>query len=158
MVRAVWFDRGRDEPGRLLLLVHHLVVDGVSWRILLPDLAAAWRDVARAVPVDLPPVTTSFRHWSRTLAERALDPGREDGPPMWRAALEEAAPLPPAGRLAPRLDVVATERHLSFTLPADRTAPLLGRVPAAFTATVNDVMLAALALAVADWRRRAGRP
>src|SRR5690606_25109727 len=50
MVRAVWFDAG-DRPGRLLLLAHHLVVDGVSWRILLPDLAAAWRDVAAGRPV-----------------------------------------------------------------------------------------------------------
>ncbi len=41
MVQAVWFDAGPDRQGRLLLAVHHLAVDGVSWRILLPDLAEA---------------------------------------------------------------------------------------------------------------------
>ncbi len=48
MVRAVWFDAGPERPGRLLLVVHHLAVDGVSWRILVPDLEAAWTAVAAA--------------------------------------------------------------------------------------------------------------
>ena len=46
MVQAVWFDAGAREPGRLLLTIHHLAVDGVSWRILVPDLAAAWTAIA----------------------------------------------------------------------------------------------------------------
>ena len=46
MLQAVWFDAGAGQPGRLLLAIHHLAVDGVSWRILVPDLAAAWRAVA----------------------------------------------------------------------------------------------------------------
>ncbi len=58
MVRAVWFPRGPGRNGRLLLLVHHLAVDGVSWRILLPDLADA---VAAGTP--LPRPATSFAHW-----------------------------------------------------------------------------------------------
>ncbi|WP_268762186.1 condensation domain-containing protein, partial [Frankia casuarinae] len=46
MVQVVWLDRGRELPGRVLLVAHHLVVDGVSWRVLVPDLAAAYRAVA----------------------------------------------------------------------------------------------------------------
>ncbi|WP_442836460.1 hypothetical protein, partial [Streptomyces sp. JW3] len=46
MVQAVWVDVGGDAPGRVVLVVHHLVVDGVSWRILLPDLRAACEAVA----------------------------------------------------------------------------------------------------------------
>ncbi|MFD9730026.1 condensation domain-containing protein, partial [Streptomyces sp. NPDC059072] len=67
MVRAVWFDAGPDEPGRLLLVAHHLVIDGVSWRVLVPDLAAAYDrpDVA------LDPVVASFRGWARALAAEA---------------------------------------------------------------------------------------
>src|SRR5207237_72794 len=47
MVQAVWFDAGEQRTGRLLLTIHHLAVDGVSWRILVPDLAAAWAAIAR---------------------------------------------------------------------------------------------------------------
>ncbi|ACZ86404.1 non-ribosomal peptide synthase/polyketide synthase [Streptosporangium roseum] len=154
MVQAVWFDAGRERPGRLLLLIHHLAVDGVSWRILLPDLAAAWQDVAAGRPVTPVPAGLSFRDWSHLLGERAGDPAREDELPLWTSILEGGDPLPVARPLDPERDVAATSRQLSLTLPADRTAPLLGPVPAAFGATVNDVLLTALALAVADWRRR----
>ncbi|GAA3814321.1 hypothetical protein GCM10022226_39030 [Sphaerisporangium flaviroseum] len=154
MVRAVWFDAGRGRPGRLLLLIHHLVVDGVSWRVLLPDLAAAWRDVTAGGPVELAPAGLSFRRWSHLLGERAADPAREDELPLWTSILSGADPLPVARALDPERDVVATTRYLSQALPAGLTAPLLGRVPAAFGATVNDVLLTALALAVADWRAR----
>jgi aryl carrier-like protein len=47
MVQVVWFDAGALRPGRLLVTIHHLAVDGVSWRILVPDLAAAWQAIAR---------------------------------------------------------------------------------------------------------------
>ncbi|MEV7969457.1 non-ribosomal peptide synthase/polyketide synthase [Sphaerisporangium sp. NPDC088356] len=154
MVRAVWFDAGSGVPGRLLLLIHHLVVDGVSWRVILPDLAAAWQDVAAGRPVALAPVDLSFRRWSELLGERATDPAREDELPLWTSILSGGDAIPVAPPLDPERDVVATTRYLSLTLPADRTAPLLSRVPAAFGATVNDVLLTALALAVADWRRR----
>ncbi|MFI0941513.1 non-ribosomal peptide synthase/polyketide synthase [Streptomyces sp. NPDC021020] len=161
MVRAVWFDAGVDRPGRLLILVHHLVVDGVSWRVLLPDLAAAWAAVRDGRTPELPPVEMSFARWSALLGARATDPATEDELPWWTATLAEGAALPLPGSLDPALDTVATTGYLSATLPADVTGPLLGAAPAAFGAGVNDVLLTAFALAVADWRARtlgAGEP
>ncbi|MFI9103579.1 non-ribosomal peptide synthase/polyketide synthase [Streptomyces fildesensis] len=154
MVRAVWFDAGPDRPGRLLLLVHHLVIDGVSWRILLPDLAAAWQAVAAGESPRPAPVDVSFRRWSTLLAARATDPATEDELPLWTSVLAGGATLPLARPLDAGRDTVETTRYLSLTLPAEVTAPLLSRVPAAFGATVNDVLLTAFALAVADWRVR----
>ncbi|MFF1440224.1 non-ribosomal peptide synthase/polyketide synthase [Streptomyces sp. NPDC058295] len=154
MVRAVWFDAGPGHPGRLLILVHHLVIDGVSWRVLLPDLATAWAAVRAGRPAEPAPVELSFVRWSRLLGARAGDPATEDELPWWTSALAEGADLPLARPLDPARDTVATTRHLSLTLPADLTGPLLSRVPAAFGATVNDVLLTAFALAVADWRAR----
>ncbi|MEW2567383.1 amino acid adenylation domain-containing protein [Streptomyces sp. NPDC047070] len=153
MVKAVWFDAG-DEPGRLLLMAHHLVTDGVSWRILLPDMETAWRAVEAGRPAELPPVDTSFRTWARTLEELAQDPAREEELPFWTSVLEGAAPLPLKSPLDPVRDTTGTVRRLELRLPAEHTGPLLSAVPSAFTANVNDVLLTGLALAVADWRRR----
>ncbi|MFJ9351606.1 non-ribosomal peptide synthase/polyketide synthase [Streptomyces sp. NPDC101237] len=154
MVRAVWFDAGPGRPGRLLLLVHHLVVDGVSWRVLLPDLAAAWAAVRSGRTPEPAPVELSFGRWSRLLGARAVDPAAEDEMPWWTSALADGARLPLARPLDPERDTVASTRYLSLTLPAAVTGPLLGRVPAAFGASVNDVLLTAFALAVGDWRAR----
>ncbi|MDX3544048.1 amino acid adenylation domain-containing protein [Streptomyces europaeiscabiei] len=156
VVRAVWFDAG-DAPGRLLLMGHHLVVDGVSWRVLLPDLEAAWRDVRAGRPVGLVPVETSFARWSRLLTELAQSPEREAELPVWEAILDGGArSLPLTRALAPDRDTTATQREVVLRLPAEHTGPLLSAVPAAFGATVNDVLLAGLGLAFADWRRRNG--
>ncbi|MGW4980233.1 non-ribosomal peptide synthase/polyketide synthase [Streptomyces mirabilis] len=154
MVRAVWFDAGPGHPGRLLILVHHLVIDGVSWRVLLPDLATTWAAVRDGRTAELAPVELSFARWSRLLGTRATDPAAEDELPWWTSALAEGADLPLARPLDPARDTVATTRYLSLTLPADLTGPLLSRVPAAFGATVNDVLLTAFVLAVGDWRAR----
>ncbi|MER5793880.1 non-ribosomal peptide synthase/polyketide synthase [Streptomyces sp. NPDC001980] len=154
MVRAVWFDAGPDRPGRLLLLVHHLVVDGVSWRVLLPDLATAWAAVRGGRTPELAPVELSFARWSRLLGTRAGEPAAEDELPWWTSALAAGADLPLPRPLDPAQDTVATTRYLSLSLPAAVTGPLLSRVPAAFGASVNDVLLTAFALAVGDWRAR----
>ncbi|MFI9392710.1 non-ribosomal peptide synthase/polyketide synthase [Streptomyces bauhiniae] len=154
MVRAVWFDAGPGEPGRLLLLVHHLVIDGVSWRTLLPDLAAAWTAVREGRTPELASVELSFARWARLLERRAVDPATEDELPWWTGTLAEGAGLPLARPLDPARDTVATTRYLSLTLPTEITEPLLSRAPAAFGAGVNDVLLTAFALAVGDWRAR----
>ncbi|WP_341865671.1 amino acid adenylation domain-containing protein [Amycolatopsis regifaucium] len=153
MLSATWFDAGPSSPGRLLLMIHHLAVDGVSWRILLPDLASAWAAVADGREPDLSPVDTSFRRWSRALSEQ--DRGGELD--LWKSVLGGGDPLPLDRPLDHERDVTATVKKVSLTLPAERTAPLLSRVPSAFGATINDVLLTGLALAVARWRRDEGR-
>ncbi|WP_181384399.1 condensation domain-containing protein [Streptomyces sp. NWU49] len=52
VVRLVWLDRGPAEWGALVVVAHHLVVDGVSWRVLLPDLAEAVTAAAEAGAAD----------------------------------------------------------------------------------------------------------
>ncbi|MCF4140798.1 condensation domain-containing protein [Streptomyces sp. Tue 6430] len=156
VVRAVWFDAGPDTAGRLLLTVHHLAVDGVSWRILLPDLSAAWDAVrARRTP-RLPAVGTSYRRWAEQLTALAQEPERLDELGFWTDML--AVPDAPLGDrpLDARRDTVATARSLSLTLPPQATAPLLTSVPADFRTGVGEVLLAGLTLAVTEWRRRRG--
>nr|WP_231627013.1 non-ribosomal peptide synthetase [Streptomyces apocyni] len=154
MVRVVWFDAGDRAPGRLLLVLHHLVVDGVSWRIVLPDLAAAWQSAAEGEPIALEPVGTSFRRWAELLQAAAQDPARTGELTLWTDALAEPdAPLSTVP-LDPERDLDDTAAAVTLTLPGATTAELLTSVPAAFHAGVDDVLLAAFALAVADWRRQ----
>ncbi|MFB4419693.1 non-ribosomal peptide synthetase [Streptomyces sp. QL37] len=148
MLRAVW----RREARQLVVAVHHVVVDGVSWRILMDDLATAWRQFTSGLPVELPPVGTSFRRWTQLLAGADFERDRAafrrplpgaDGP-LGRRALTEA-------------DTVARERSRTVSVGAEATAALLGEVPAKFHAGVNDVLLTALAVALARWRRDLGQ-
>jgi amino acid adenylation domain-containing protein/non-ribosomal peptide synthase protein (TIGR01720 family) len=155
MLQAVWFDAGPERTGRLLLLVHHLVVDGVSWRILVPDLAAACEALAKGAEPAPAPVPTPLRVWSEALTAAA--PGRAGELPLWQRLLTGDDPVLGSRRLDPGRDTFATERTLVRTLSADPTSALLADVPAAYHAGVNDVLLTAFAVAVADWRARRAR-
>ncbi|MFF4324436.1 condensation domain-containing protein, partial [Streptomyces sp. NPDC001568] len=155
MLQAVWFDAGTDAPGRLLLVAHHLVVDNVSWQVLIPDLAAACDALAEGREPALQPTGTSFRRWAEHLVELAHKPERVAELPLWEAVLEEPDALLGDRPLDPGQDVFATMRFLTTNEEPEHVAPLLTSLPAAYHAGINDVLLTALALAVADWR--AGR-
>ncbi|GAA2487491.1 amino acid adenylation domain-containing protein [Streptomyces gobitricini] len=158
LVQAVLLDAGAGAPGRLLLVIHHLAVDGVSWRILLGDLETAWHAVTTGRDIRLDPVPTSYRRWARTLSDHARTATRVAELPVWTAQYE-GDPVELGDRpLDPARDVHGTAGRVRVELPADRTAAVLTRVPAAFHAEVNEVLLTALALALTDHdRRRTGR-
>nr|WP_309142746.1 non-ribosomal peptide synthetase [Streptomyces javensis] len=156
MVRAVWFDAGPGRPGRLLLVAHHLVVDGVSWRILLQDLADIATAVAAGREPELTPVGTSVRRWSELLAAEVRRPERRAELPLWTDVLSAPDARLGGATSAPGHDPAGPVARVTMTLPAAKTAPLLGEVPSVFHCGVDDVLLSALALAVADRRRRLG--
>jgi non-ribosomal peptide synthase protein (TIGR01720 family) len=138
MLRAVWLDPGPGRAGRLLLTAHHLVVDGVSWRILAEDLARAWDGRP------LPPIGTAFRHWAARLTERAGDRAVTGDPAVWHEVAALTEPLLGGRPLDPATDTAGTSASLTVTLPPERTGPLLTTVPVAGTTTVTDVLLTAL--------------
>ncbi|MFF2378426.1 amino acid adenylation domain-containing protein [Streptomyces xiamenensis] len=154
MLRVVWFDPGATGTGQLLIVLHHLVADGVTWRVILPDLADIWAAVSTGRRPAPAPVGTSFRRWSEALGEAARALARTPEREHWNSVL--GSPVPAIGDrpLDPRKDVWAAARSLDLTLPATDTAALLGPVPALFNAGVNDVLMTGLALALVDWRRR----
>ncbi|OZV77032.1 non-ribosomal peptide synthetase [Micromonospora echinospora] len=153
LVQVVWFDAGPGRSGRLLLVVHHLVVDGVSLRILAEDLATAWRAAADGPPA-LPATGTSLRRWSRELTRQAA--GRAGELPRWRSILDGADPLFGTDGPDPVRDTWATVRTVTVDLDPASTAAALTTVPQVFFAGPDDVLLTALALAVAAWRRHRG--
>jgi amino acid adenylation domain-containing protein/non-ribosomal peptide synthase protein (TIGR01720 family) len=152
MVQFVWFDTGPDRPGRLLITAHHLVVDGVSWRILLPDLRAAMAAVQAGRAPELPEVGTSLRRWASLLGT-AAEAGRAELP-HWLDVLRPGE-TPLAGKPLDRTrDVAATARSHTHVLPVGRTEPLLTTVAKAYHVRVDDILLTALAVAVRTWRDR----
>ncbi|WP_424921284.1 amino acid adenylation domain-containing protein [Streptomyces sp. wa1] len=156
VVEAVWCDAGPRMRGRLLLVVHHLAVDAVSWRILATDVAAAWQAVTEAPDATgraaLPAPTTSYRQWARLLATQAHEPSRESELPLWQGILSTPDPQLGYRPLDPDRDTADRTRTLTTHLHATWTNPLLTTVPAAFHAGVEDVLLTGLALAVCSWR------
>ena len=145
MLRAV-----RIGAERLRLSVHHLAVDGVSWRILIADLVAAWAAVEAGREPRLDPVGTSFRRWSRLLVAEAPRRAGELG--LWTSML--AAPGGEAFAEAGSGPWRGPLRSVRVSVPAELTSALLTTVPALFYAGVQEVLLAGLVLAVADRRRR----
>ncbi|SBT94564.1 non-ribosomal peptide synthase domain TIGR01720/amino acid adenylation domain-containing protein [Streptomyces sp. DI166] len=153
MLQAVWFDAGPGRAGRLLLAAHHFAVDGVSWRVLLTDLAAAWDAVSEGREPALAPVMTSLRGWAtRMTSEESLARHRAELP-LWQDVLRDAVPLV-TGEPDPDRDVTGAEGRLTLTLPTEDTAPLVGQAPAAFRGGIQDVLLTALAVAADRWRAR----
>ncbi|MER5931852.1 amino acid adenylation domain-containing protein [Streptomyces sp. NPDC002054] len=156
MAQFVWF-RTEEGTGRLLIALHHLVVDGVSWRILLPDFAEAWRQVrdGQATP-KLPGVGTSVRRWTHALLEEARSPERVSELSVWRSVLDGPDPLLGSRALDPVVDVMSTVDRVRVGVSSAVTEALLTTTPAVFRGGVNDGLLAALGVAVAKWRRVRG--
>jgi len=132
-----------DATGQLALIVHHLAVDGVSWRILLEDLNIAWAQHHNGQPVTLPAPGTSFARWSSLLAEHAQSPAVAEQTEAWRQVAATPALLPP---VQPE-DTYVSAGQLSVSLDTETTRLLLGEAPAAFHAGVQDILLIAFGLA-----------
>ncbi len=147
---------GEEGPAeRLFLVAHHLVVDGVSWRILLEDLETAYGQAAAGRPIALPPKTTSWKSWAERLARSAAEPEVRAELPYWLAVAESAAAVPPLPRDGAEGAAAGGERGAaSVSLDRETTRALLEDAPAAYRTQVNDLLLAALALAFARWTRQ----
>jgi len=150
LLRVALFDRGAGRTGRLLAVVHHLVMDVVSWRVLMEDLRAALEQAEAGDEPRLPAKTTAFRDWAARLAAHARDGGFDGELEHWAAAADVAAlpadlPGGTDGAGDAELDTV------SVALGEDETQALLREVPRAWHTRINDALLAALARAVTAW-------
>ncbi len=146
LVCAVYFPRFAAGSGRLLLVVHHLVVDAVSWRPLLEDLETAYGQLDRGEPVALPPKTASWRSWARSLAAHATSPAVEEELPYWLAEPRFRVPPLPVDRDAEERGI---GRSVTVTLPAAETRMLVQEAAQAYRARLDEILLAALAMSFA---------
>ncbi|PYB88221.1 condensation domain-containing protein, partial [Pseudomonas sp. MB-090624] len=147
LLRAVLIELA-DGGQRLLLVIHHLVVDGVSWRVLLEDLHDAYRQALAGSTPKLPAKTSAFKAWGERLQQHAASLGNELA--YWQGQLTGA----PQGLPEAEPGASLQNRHrqsVQARLGAELTRRLLQQAPAAYRTQVNDLLLTALARVVCRW-------
>jgi amino acid adenylation domain-containing protein/non-ribosomal peptide synthase protein (TIGR01720 family) len=150
LVRVALFALGPHKPARLLIVIHHLVVDNVSWRILLEDLQTAYQQLSAGQALQLPPKTTSFKHWAERLTVYAQSTTLRRELTYWLAEPRtQFARLPvdyPGGA-----NTVASARTVALSLSMEETRALLQEVPHAYQTYIDEVLLTALVQALVRW-------
>ncbi|MGD1932583.1 MAG: amino acid adenylation domain-containing protein, partial [Leptolyngbyaceae cyanobacterium] len=146
LMRVWGFNLGTERPSRLLIGIHHLIVDGLSWRILLADLLLAYRQAVQGLTTVLPPPTHSFKQWA-TWLESAVNQAE--------AALSDWQDLPqlpalPLDQSTGENTVTAAET-VTVTLSPLQTQALLQDVPSVYNTQIDDVLLTALMQVLANW-------
>jgi non-ribosomal peptide synthase protein (TIGR01720 family) len=133
----------------LLIVIHHLAVDGVSWRVLLEDLQTSYEQISQDKSIQLPTKTTSFKQWSEQLQEYANSAALKPELNYWLTELQK-----PISRLpvdANGINTMATAQTVSVSLSQEETQSLLQEVPKVYNTQINDVLLTALGQAFSQW-------
>ncbi|GAA2882648.1 hypothetical protein GCM10010472_46000 [Pseudonocardia halophobica] len=149
-LRVVLLRRSCSGPDELVVVAHHLVVDGVSWRVLLPDLQEACTAARERRGPRFAPRGGSWRRHALALAEEGVSGARRAELEHWRSALAAVAPL--GERHVGPADTVATAARTRTTHAPEVADALLTVLPEKYRAGAEDVLLAALVLAVRSWR------
>jgi len=134
-LKAVLFDLGAGQRPVLFVVVHHLVVDGVSWRILLEDLDTAYQQAVRGETARLEAKTTSFREWARRLAEHAAAGGFDDQRDYWAGVSQGCDPVLPVDAVG--CNTVTSTNSVTVRLGPEETRALLQDVPTTREVTVT---------------------
>ncbi|WP_344977666.1 condensation domain-containing protein, partial [Salinactinospora qingdaonensis] len=134
---------------RLLLVAHHLVVDVVSWRVLLEDIDTLTRQLRQGQTLELPPKSSSWQQWAHRLHQEAHSDTTAQELAYWNEQTEPAGTLPTEGSAED--NTVAASRVYEAVLETEQGRALLHDLPTTFNTRINDVLLTAVASAVGSW-------
>ncbi len=152
LIRVALFDHGTDRQSYLFIVIHHLVIDGVSWRILIDDLQQAYKQVRANTPIALAPKTTSFKYWAEQLAKYSQSDEIREQVAYWHdMSWNTITALPrdnPHGK-----NLEGNSRTLTTSLDKEETRFLLQDIPKTYQTRINDVLLTALVDTIAQWAR-----
>lgn len=155
LLRVALFDFGSARANELLLVIHHLAVDGVSWRILVEDLQFAYEQLRNGAGLALPPKTTSLKEWAERLAKYSQSEVIGEETDYWLAELGKVGPPLPLDFMRGE-NTVESAREVMTSLSIEETRALLQDVPKAYHTQINDVLLTALAQAFSGWTGQQG--
>ncbi|MFC9432346.1 amino acid adenylation domain-containing protein [Nocardia sp. NPDC057030] len=153
MVGAAWVHAGDGSAGRLLLVLHHLVVDGVSWRVIHEDLRRLWAHEELSA-ADL---GTSVQAWNASLVRLARTDPVTETLPFWQRIADSADPLLGDRAFDAAVDTVATVREVTAELDIADTRYLMTTAAQAFGCDFLDIQVAALAVATRRFRQARDR-
>ena len=157
LLRALLLEAAPGQPGgRLFLVAHHLVVDGVSWRILLADMELAYQQLCSGAALALGPKTSSYQQWGASVAAYATSPQLQTQLPYWLAQLNEPVAALPHARLTAHGAPQSSTRHVRFVLDADETGALLKRCSQRYRTQINELLLAGVYLGMRAWSGAGG--
>ena len=148
LLKVTLIDQGADKSNLVLITVHHLAVDVVSWRILLEDLQSLYEQLNEGRRPKLAAKTTAFKHWAERLSAHAGSDAFDEDARYWLEQFRGRA-LPvdfDGGR-----NTLSSALIVTSTLDHDETRALLHEVPQIYRTQVNEALLTALARAFAEW-------
>jgi len=150
LMAVVFFALG--ESGKMLIVIHHLAVDGISWRIILEDFVTIYQQLENQKPLQLPPKTSSFKTWAEELQNYAQTPEFHAQFKYWlNRDFSSVSPLPVDHQGDDQSNSVAHAKTVSFTFTEEQTRLLLQEVPQAYNTQINDILLTALVQAFGHW-------
>jgi non-ribosomal peptide synthase protein (TIGR01720 family) len=151
IAKVALFQLGKNQPNCLLFIIHHLAVDGVSWRILLEDLATAYQQISRGQAIKLPEKTTSWQYWSYRLTEYAQTQAVKELDYWVNQSNISTKTLPVDYPAVAENNTLASTASVLLALNEQQTRALLQDVPSAYNTQINDVLLTALVQSFAQW-------
>ncbi len=151
ILRLALFENGQGKKSRLLIIIHHLVVDAVSLRILLADLQTVYLQLSQGKPVSLPSKTTSLKQWSDRLREFVKSEDFQSDKNYWLSKEWVDALALPVDRSAGE-NTVSSSKNVTVTLEQSETRALLREVPKTYRTQIDEVLLAALTESIAWWK------
>jgi len=155
LIAFAFFETARGTPDRLLIVAHHLLVDAVSWGILLEDLETACGQAVEGRAIAFAPKTTSFKAWATGQSAHARPEELASDIAYWERHLpDDDVRLPLDGTSDPGQNTVAGSAVRSFQLDPEETRAVLQDLPRMFRTQINDALLTALARTIASWTGR----
>jgi amino acid adenylation domain-containing protein/non-ribosomal peptide synthase protein (TIGR01720 family) len=139
-----------DKGSRLLIVIHHLVVDGISWRILFEDIETLYQQVVKKQPLALPLKTDSYQRWTKYLSDYSQSKFFQRTKLYWEKALKRTA-VPISRDYPNALNIFSKRTSESLRLSQEETKKLLTEVHLSFNTQINDILLTALLLSI--WKQ-----
>lgn len=155
LMKVLFFRAGDGD--RILIVIHHLVIDGISWRILLEDFSSGYRQAAEGRPIRLPVKTDSFHRWATAMLRYAHSASLVKEKPYWAATATGPFPVLPLDHQT-GTNRYGDCRTVAAALSRQETQSLLSGVNHAYTTTTQDIVLTALMRGVHRWRGLARLP
>ncbi|MBO1057381.1 MAG: amino acid adenylation domain-containing protein [Dolichospermum sp. JUN01] len=150
LVQVAFFNLGIHKRAQLLIAIHHLAIDGVSWRILLEDLQTAYQQLEQGKAIQLPAKTTAFKDWSEQLTAYAQSQTLQSEAAYWLKETRAAVPSIPVDHTK-GVNTVAAANTVLLSLSEAETHALLHDVPKTYNTQINDILLTTLALVLSKW-------